>query len=223
MSNRAKVWYIEKEHKSLFRKAASEDDETTLMVLYNEHLNMFPGIKRGDIISFYSDKKRYREDSLGVFDGEKVLTLNGEGPEYVDDYGGNIPSSFTVEEFHPMYWSEIIAHNNYIWFRPKEHNFTEMKKHVIDDYAFYLENDEYIFFFVFYDSDQEDQKKFTQECTEKFFALCKEKDVVLASWDIEDHYLVEFDDTANHEKYEEIFKDNKKKIVCINNIITFDR
>ena len=64
-------------------------------------------IKRGDLIS--TDSKRYRNNGVYLWDGEKAVKL----ADKIDDYG-HIPSTYIVsdEEFSPFYWIDQIDHNS---------------------------------------------------------------------------------------------------------------
>lgn len=150
--NKANIFYLSKKQKKMIVELTGGDNDESVekdkikAEIISEFLSkFFPGqkIKRGDLISIYSEGERYRNDDIFIYDGEKVESLSFDLDEY-----GHIPKTFTIDEFkNPKYWSDHIAHNKIVWISTDTINLQTNKKIKIDDQCEIIESD-FINFFV---------------------------------------------------------------------------
>lgn len=73
-------------------------------------LRRYADLRKGDVI-FLEFDIGYRNDGKVMFNGQELVDLAWDPDEY-----GNVPEEFQIGEFPPLYWSEVIVHNNYIPF-----------------------------------------------------------------------------------------------------------
>ncbi len=105
--------------------------ESELDMLTNYVRNNLLNVRRGDTVSVYSRDCRYRNEGTYIFDGLRVINLQGFPDEY-----GTLPKTFEVSEvstFHPRYWQNVIAHNNYWW--PSENIREDCKNGIVEHYS----------------------------------------------------------------------------------------
>ena len=115
----------------------SEEDLQWMTDQIIPHLSDLP-LLRGDV--FHLEwQEEYRNSGKFIWDGEKVLELDGA----LDDYGA-VPKEFSFPEFPIDHFYESIDHNNLIWIAPNKvqeiiKNFNEetQKSFVTDGYETY--------------------------------------------------------------------------------------
>ena len=159
-----------------------------------QNISLFPGILRGDVVSVFSDEERERNDGLFIYDGSKVLPLDTEHDEY-----GHLPSTFKVEEFYPQYWSEIITHNQIVWFNPRIHNYTNYIK--ADDNTIIVNDDQYKIVLV------------SNGAVDRFYEDIKNsQEDTMVSYHHEDAVIMI---DLDYERYEDEFKSDKKTFIVV--------
>lgn len=111
-----KVDYLTADQINRFKNNHLEFDN---YIIKNKRI--FPrGLKKGDIVTFFEDKNNYGKT---IFDGEIIeplrdnFNLNSDSDEFKI-----IPQNYTLDNFPPKYWSEIIKNNSYIWSGKKFHS-----------------------------------------------------------------------------------------------------
>ena len=150
----SKILEIKEEEEILTDKQQQECAD-----ILSGNIDQFTGIKRGDLISFFGEDK-YRNNGVFIYNGNQVVCLDSSKDEY-----GNLPSSFTVEEFGVKYWENCIEHNSLVWFTPSKYDLSDYTR--IDPNVVKIEKDGYRFVIAHPEND-----------IDKVLLHLKEKDVV---------------------------------------------
>jgi len=150
-----KVFYLTKKQREEIKSAIKEGKHKREKSYINDF--KFEGCKRGDIVSVFSEKKRYRNkyrnDCLFIYHGEKGFRdLSVEEDEY-----GHVPEDFLIEDFTPTYWKHIIKHNFIVWFSPSKHSYKNYV--IIGENAIQVEEGDFRILFV-YSKGKDPKKKF---------------------------------------------------------------